>query len=76
MIINLNKWLNLCRLTTTTSAKGIIVAEFKGEIYWIVAKPNPEYKITIGWTNRDDPNDLEPIVNIPINKMKPLKNLV
>lgn len=73
LILSLEKWLALAMLSEHTNAKGILAVQFSDGIFWMVAKPQPQWRIAIGGrTDRNDPDDVEPVVHIPTNSLKPL----
>ncbi len=73
LILSLDKWQALAMLSERTSIKGLLGVRYTDGIFWVVAQHQPDWRITIGGrTDRNDPDDVEPVIHIPSSSLKPL----
>ena len=71
--IFVDKWMNSLRLAETMAVPFILIIEWTDGIYWHHAGTcDVEFKIS-GRTDRNDPQDMQPSVHIPVTAFKSIK---
>ena len=75
IILSLAKYIKGAQYQKTTGLKFLFIVEFDDGCFQYTYNENDgkDFKITMGGrTDRNDPEDIEPVIHIPVSKMTPL----
>lgn len=68
LMLSLHKWLNGMRLSQETGIPFLLIVRWEDGIYYLKPRFDLKPEVAVGGrTDRDDPDDMEPVVLIPTN---------
>lgn len=73
VMLSLDKWLKIRWLAHATGVKFTLVVEFRDGIYWTDETDKVRPIAFLGRSDRNDWQDMEPSVRIPLSEFKPLR---